>query len=126
MEGRVVSSKENQERIRLGARLKEAREYLALSQEEVAQALNLPRSAISLIETGQRRVDALELKKLAALYKRSTDHFTGEEANDHTLPESVKHLARIARTASALKDRDREELLRFAEFLKSKMDSEKQ
>jgi DNA-binding XRE family transcriptional regulator len=42
------------ERAALAARLKEAREYVGLSQEEVAQILQIPRSAISLIEKGER------------------------------------------------------------------------
>ena len=120
-----MSSKEThakEERTQLGARLREAREYLALSQDEVAQALNIPRSAISLIETGRRRVDALEIKKLAHLYQRSVDYFTNGEKERPTLPTAVRHLAR---TASSLSERDHEELLRFAEFLKSKSNDRK-
>ena len=101
----------------LATRLKEAREYLELSQDEVAKALDLPRSAISLIETGQRKVDAIELKKLAEIYQRPIGYFTGEEGTPAPLPETVQHLAR---TAAKLKDRDREELLRFAEFLQAR------
>ncbi len=101
----------------LGTRLKEAREYLELSQDEVAKALALPRSAISLIETGQRKVDAIELKKLAEIYQRTIGYFTGEEGASTPVPETVQHLARAA---SKLTDRDREELLRFAEFLQAR------
>ena len=101
----------------LATRLKEAREYLELSQDEVAKVLDLPRSAISLIETGQRKVDAIELKKLAAIYQRTIGYFTGEEGAPKPMPETVQHLARAA---SKLTDRDREELLRFAEFLQAR------
>jgi transcriptional regulator with XRE-family HTH domain len=101
----------------LTRRLKEAREYLELSQDEVARWLNLPRSAISLIEAGQRKVDAIELKKLAEIYQRPIGYFTGEEGAPAPLPEAVQHLARAA---AKLTDQDREELLRFAQFLQSK------
>lgn len=101
----------------LGTRLKEAREYLELSQDEVAKALDLPRPAISLIETGQRKVDAIELKKLAKIYQRPIAYFTGEEGAPVPMPETVQHLARAA---SKLTDSDREELLRFAEFLQER------
>jgi transcriptional regulator with XRE-family HTH domain len=101
----------------LGVRLKEAREYLELSQDEVASALNVPRSAISLIEAGQRKVDALELQKLAEIYQRPIGYFTGEDAVPVALPETVQHLARAA---AKLTDRDREELMRFAEFLQTR------
>jgi transcriptional regulator with XRE-family HTH domain len=98
----------------LARRLKEAREYLELSQDEVASVLNVPRSAVSLIEAGQRRVEALELQRLAAIYQRPIGYFTGENPEPAALPEAVQHLAR---TAAKLTDRDREELQRFAEFL---------
>ncbi len=99
------------ERAVIAARLKEAREYLGLSQQDVADATNLSRSAISMIETGQRKVDAVELAALARLYQRSVGHFTGEEA---VLPADVSMLAR---QAAQLSDKDRSELLRFTEFL---------
>jgi len=101
----------------IGARLKSAREYLELSQDEVAKALGLPRTAISMIENGQRKVDAIELKKLAEIYQQPITHFTGEQVASTPMSESVQHLARAA---AKLTDTDREELLRFAEFLKSR------
>jgi transcriptional regulator with XRE-family HTH domain len=101
----------------LASRLREAREYLALTQEEVATSLKLPRSAISLIETGERGVEALELKKFAEVYRRPIEYFTGEVNREPELPSEVVHLAR---TASKLTAEDREELLRFAKFLQSK------
>ncbi len=102
----------------LGARLREAREYLELSQDEVSKGVGLPRSAISLIESGQRKVDALELKRFAELYQRPATDFTGDvDTVDAPVPEIVQHLARAA---AKLTDTDRAELLRFAEFLGAK------
>ncbi len=103
----------------LGERLKQAREYLQLSQDEVAKKVGLPRAAVSLIESGQRRLDAIELQKLAQLYQRSISYFTGE-AISAQLPEDVEHLARAA---TKLSQRDRQELARFAEFLNSRSSS---
>lgn len=51
-------------------RLREAREEAGLTQSEVAEALGLPQSFVSKCETGERRVDVLELARLAALYGR--------------------------------------------------------
>src|SRR3954467_599057 len=104
------------ERGALAAKLKAAREYIGLSQEEVAAILKVPRSAISLMEKGDRKVDALELKALARVYRRNLHHFTGTE-EPSALPEEVVHLAR---TASQLKPKDLEELKLFAQFLQSK------
>lgn len=55
--------------------LRAARSRRGLSQQRVAEALHLPRSAVSDIERGARRVDALELKLLAELYGRPVQTF---------------------------------------------------
>jgi len=100
----------------LGARLREAREYLGLLQEEVAKYLKIPRSALSHIESGQRRIDALELKRLASLYKQPVSHFTDDEP-DVGMAQDIAHLARAA---AGLSENDREELARFADYLKAR------
>jgi transcriptional regulator with XRE-family HTH domain len=105
------------ERKRLGERLREARKYLGLKQEEVASYLNLPRTALVDIESGQRRVDAIELTRIAKLYRQPVSYFTGEDAAAATLPPSVAHLAR---QAADLSDEDREELSRFAAYLRAR------
>lgn len=107
----------------MARRLKEAREYLELSQDDVAKELGIPRTAISLIESGQRKVEALELHKLARVYQRPVGYFTGEETATAELPEEVAHLARAA---SKLSNRDREELARFADYLQARSAAEKE
>ncbi len=109
------------ERETLGRKLREAREYLDLAQDEVARILNIPRSAISLIESGQRKVEALELKRLAEMYQRPVNSFTGDEGQNASLPDEVEHLARAA---SELSKEDRDELVRFAAFLRSRSKNE--
>ncbi len=110
------------DRQELGARLREAREYLALSQGEVAKYLGIPRTALSHIESGQRRLDALELKKAAYLYKRPVAYFTGEAEADASLPDDIAHLARAA---AGFSERDRQELSRFADYLRARAQSER-
>lgn len=105
----------NPDAIELGKRLKEAREYVGITQEEAANHLNVRRSAISEMEAGKRGVGALEMKSLAALYERPTSWFTGEI--EQHVPEDV---AFLARTVSDLSENDREELASFAEFLRSR------
>ena len=104
------------ESLMLGAKLREAREYLGLKQDQVARHIDLPRTAVSEIENGHRGVSAIELKKLARLYQRPVNWFTGDEPTT-AVPADV---AFLARTASALSDNDRKELQRFAEFLRAK------
>ena len=70
---------DEEERRRLGDRLREARKYLGLKQEEVATYLKIPRTALTDIENGQRRVEAIELTRLAKLYRQPVAYFTGED-----------------------------------------------
>jgi len=105
-------------RQKLAERLRVAREYLGLRQDEVAKHLGIPRSALSSIEAGQRRVDALELTQLAKLYQRPATWFTGEETAAAANEEMPAEVAHLARAATALSQQDRQELARFADFLK--------
>ena len=59
----------------MGERLREARRYLGLKQDEVAQYLKIQRTALSEIEAGNRRVEALELNRLAKLYRQPVAYF---------------------------------------------------
>jgi transcriptional regulator with XRE-family HTH domain len=102
----------------LGDRLRRAREYLGFSQDEVATFLKVPRTAVTNMESGQRKVDALELQRLGELYRQPISFFTdGETDSGAALPADVAHLAR---QAAKLSLKDREELGRFADFLKDR------
>lgn len=108
---------DEEERRRLGERLREARKYLGLKQEEVAAYLKIPRTGLTDIESGQRRVEAIELTRLARLYRQSVGYFTGEDEASASLPADVAHLARRVADLSA---QDREELGRFADYLRAR------
>jgi len=100
-------------RKQIGSRLKEAREYLGLSQEEASNIAKISRSAISLIESGQRKLDSVELCALAKLYQKPVSYFT-EETNSE--PQS-NEISVLARNFSSLSENDKKELLQFSEFL---------
>ena len=83
----------------LGARLREARTRAVLTQQEVAESLCISRSAVSLIEKGQRRIDALELQRLSELYGRSVPELLG--AASQGLPADAQELLDLVlKTAS--------------------------
>src|SRR5689334_12792190 len=111
VEGRTMSAAGKK---RLAESLRVAREAAGLSQVEVAQKLGLPRPAISQMENGHRGVGALELARLAKLYGRPLSYFADEE----TVGSS--RLVELHRTAEALSEKDRTEVLRFAEYLRQK------
>jgi transcriptional regulator with XRE-family HTH domain len=99
----------------LGARLKEIREYLNFSQQYVSERTGIPRSAISDVERGLRRVDGLELKKLARLYRYPVGYFLDER--DDALP-GDHAIAALARALTGLTPSDREQVIKFAQFLR--------
>lgn len=101
----------------IAQRLREAREYLGLSQGLVADAVGVPRPSISMMECGQRKVSADELRKLAKLYRKPYEYFLGEKVVGETA-ESAESVTALFRTANDLSEDDRQQVLRFAEFLR--------
>ena len=108
----MTEQDESGEWMKLGARLREVREYLGLAQADVAAATGIPRSAISDIERGQRKVDSLELKRFAKLYRYPVSYLLGEDT-----PEQEAATV-LTRAVTDLTEGDRRELLRFAEYLR--------
>jgi len=56
-------------------RLKEARLDANCSQQDVADKLGKPQSYISKIESGERRLDVAEIKRIAAIYNKAAGYF---------------------------------------------------
>lgn len=56
-------------------RLRAAREEAGLSQTEVARRLKKTQSWVSKCESGERRVDIIELSRFARLYAKPIDWF---------------------------------------------------
>lgn len=98
----------------LGERLRQAREYLGLSQQEVSELLGVSRPAVTQMEAGRRKVSTLELREFARLYRRPYEWLVGETA-EQTQDDYVTQA--LYRTTRELSDRDRAQLLNFAQFL---------
>ena len=96
----------------LARNIRSEREYLGLSQEDVANVLGVPRPAISSIENGRRKVSSGELAKLATLFGTTSDRLMGATRDEEP------SVAALFRTAKALTEHDRAQVLRFAEFLR--------
>lgn len=64
---------------KLGRRIRQAREEANLSQDVVAQHLGLTSSTISLIESGKRKVDSLELRSFSQLVSKNVAFFLDGE-----------------------------------------------
>ncbi|MEG2311190.1 MAG: helix-turn-helix transcriptional regulator [Bacilli bacterium] len=95
----------------LNLRLKKAREYLGLTQEDVAKLLNISRISITNIESGIRKVSAEELLKLSKIYG-----WTMEELIEGKKEEI--NINMFARTFDELSLDDKTEILNLIKFKK--------
>jgi transcriptional regulator with XRE-family HTH domain len=99
---------------RLGERLKKLREYLGMSQQHVAERTGIPRSAVSDIERGLRRVDAVELTKFARLYQVPVSWLLDE---DEQATADTHALALFTRKFRRLTSEDQAQVADFADYL---------
>ena len=104
----------------LASRLRDQRTFLNISQQFVADQTGMLRSAVSDIERGARRVDSLELKTLADLYRMPVDYFLGGDPQDEldggTADPTVQALLRAA---SDMDEEGKRQVLGFALFLQN-------
>lgn len=70
--GKTIRSDEYK---RIVEKLRLARVDAGLSQIEAAKLLKKSQSYISKSETGEQRLDVLELKRFAKIYKKPLDYF---------------------------------------------------
>jgi transcriptional regulator with XRE-family HTH domain len=59
-------------------RLKKARKEAGLTQAEVAERLDRPQSFVAKCESGERRVDVVELVRFSGLYGKPLQYFVSE------------------------------------------------
>ena len=65
----------SQDHRNLVEKLKQARIEAGLDQEEAARLLGKTQSYVSKIESGQRRIDVIQLKNLAKIYEKPFNFF---------------------------------------------------
>lgn len=105
-----MSHEEELDDAAVGRRLREAREFLGLTQGEVADALGIARTTVNATEAGKRKLTGLEARRYARLYRRDVAWVLWDER-----PETSGEA--LYRATAALTEDDREQVLRFAEFL---------
>lgn len=79
----------------LGQRLEQARRNRGLTQQQVAEEIGLPRTAIVHIEAGNRSINTVELATLAELYKVPVTYFFEQAASQE--PDAGVALCRVSR-----------------------------
>jgi transcriptional regulator with XRE-family HTH domain len=71
----MVKSSQTKEYAILVERLRKARLEVGLTQVQVAKKLKRPQSYVSNIESGQQRVDVVELGRFAKMYEKDITYF---------------------------------------------------
>jgi transcriptional regulator with XRE-family HTH domain len=69
---KTIYSKEHRT---LVEKLRKARREAGLDQSDVAKLLGFTQSYVSKIESGQRRIDIIQIKAFAKIYKKQIDYF---------------------------------------------------
>jgi transcriptional regulator with XRE-family HTH domain len=69
---KTIYSKEHRS---LVERLRKARKEAGLDQNAVAKLLKVSQSYVSKIESGQRRIDIVQLKTFARIYRKKINYF---------------------------------------------------
>lgn len=99
----------------IGARIRVAREERSLSQLDLAKALGFQSAtAVSLIESGERKVTAGILQNLSQALHRDIKYFLGEEEGP------VIDVQVALRVDKDLTKEDKDAILRFIELAKQK------
>ena len=105
------------ERKLLAVRLREARKLAGISQGNVARIMGLHRPTVSEIETGNRRVSADELARLARVYDVSVSWLLGQ--TPETIDPQDPRLELAARELTKLKPDDLDRLLKLLAAMRS-------
>ena len=108
---RTLTEAAEEQRV-LSSRLREARLTLGLTQQDAATVAGVSRPAVAEMESGRRRVSALELRRLSRLYRRPVAWLLGLEHDGDPDPA-------IVAAVSGLGAIDQDAVLRFARFLAS-------
>ena len=93
-----------------GEKLRAAREFLGLTQEQVASALDMTRNMIVNIENNNRTIKSDELYKFSKLYGISMEEIVSNEK------EINLNVPLFARGFETLSDKDQQEILNLIKF----------
>lgn len=93
-----------------GEKLKAAREFLGLTQEQVASVLNMTRNMIVNIENNNRKINSDELYKFSKLYGISMEDIVSDEK------ELNMNIPTFARSFVSLSEKDQQEILNLINF----------
>ena len=96
----------------IGSKITEAREFAKMSQKGLADSIGYESAtAISLLESGERKVSIGDLQKMSDIFKRDIKFFLGQEEEKHDLLFAL-------RADKNLTKKDEDQILDFINFVK--------
>lgn len=98
----------------IGANIREARESAGLSQKQLAEMLGYESAtAISYLESGERKVSIVDLEKMAGILGRDLHYFIGQESQK-------KVDVRVALRSEGISGKDHETIMNIVEMAKKR------
>ncbi|MCW3050859.1 MAG: transcriptional regulator [Chthonomonadales bacterium] len=102
----------------LGSRIADRRNYLKMSQEDLAAMLHVTRESISNWETGRRGLDAVDMQGLATALQTTVGYFFGEfssaeSADDMGVDRNASESTETSKRLSAIEEQLQEVLDRL-------------
>lgn len=102
----------------LGKRLKELRESKGITQQELANIMNLSQQTIGHYEVGRAKPDADTLNRFANFYRTSVDYILGRT----NIKEPIETIA-AHHDGEDWTDEELEDIEKFKEFVRSKREN---
>ncbi len=100
----------------LGKRIRESRDEVNMSQKELAEKLSFDSAtAISLIESGDRRISVEQLDKVAQIFHKDIKFFLGQK-------EQKADIKVALRADKDLNQEDENQIMSFINFVKKQKD----
>ena len=106
----------------VASRIKSRRMKLGITQTQLAKAARLTPAAISQFESGARKPSFDALSKLATALKVTTDYLLGMKQPSYEDILADPKVSVMFRGIMELPEKDKQTMLEFYEFLKSKGD----
>ena len=104
----------------MGERMKRRREYLRLTQQEVADALDINRVTYTQYEVGKNQIPSADLPRLAKKLRVSVAYFFGEELEFQPNEIVYAPIFEELRTASYDGDLEPADVTEVAEIIRMK------
>lgn len=101
----------------LPERIKECRKAIGLTQQELAESLDLSQQTIAFWETGRRKPDIDTLSRMADFFHVTTDYLLGRNETGNSKDDEIVPITVAAHTSSPLTSEEEERVQELAKLV---------